>query len=64
MEENTNQTMIQVIANGPLKIKGKLLITKEDGTIIEKEIASFCRCGASTNKPFCDGTHRENGFEG
>jgi CDGSH-type Zn-finger protein len=28
----------------------------------EKETIALCRCGASTNKPFCDGTHSKVGF--
>ena len=30
---------------------------------IEKESVGLCRCGASKDKPLCDGTHREIGFE-
>ena len=65
MDDNTNTpTQIQVIPNGPLRITGKLVVTKPDGTIVEKDVATFCRCGASANKPFCDGGHKALGFQG
>ena len=61
MSENTD---ITVFANGPMKISGKCTVTKADGTTEEKENGTFCRCGASANKPYCDGAHKKIGFEG
>jgi CDGSH-type Zn-finger protein len=57
---------IEVRENGPLRITGPITITDKDGknyTVPDGDIVSFCRCGLSTNKPFCTGTHREGGFE-
>ncbi|WP_020527908.1 (4Fe-4S)-binding protein [Flexithrix dorotheae] len=56
---------IEVFPNGPLLIKGDILIKHSDGRE-EKKIKStaFCRCGASGNKPFCDGTHKKIDFKG
>ena len=48
---------------GCVRVVGNVRITMPDGTILEKEKVSLCRCGASLNKPFCDGQHREIGFE-
>ncbi len=51
---------------GPFLVKGAVRYTAADGTPIErdKEVVALCRCGASKNKPFCDGTHSEIGFSG
>ncbi len=50
--------------NGPLRFEGKVTIYSADGsTSVEGVKGALCRCGASKNKPFCDGTHREIGFE-
>ena len=58
------QTKITVFANGPLRVHGSLEVTDKDGNIVIKEKgASFCRCGASSNQPFCDGQHKKIGFE-
>ncbi len=52
-----------VIANGPLEITGFFRIADSSGRIIEKEGPVFlCRCGESKNKPYCDGSHKRNGF--
>jgi uncharacterized Fe-S cluster protein YjdI len=50
--------------NGPLLVKGEIMIIHQDGKreVREKQTA-FCRCGASENKPFCDGSHKKIGFE-
>jgi hypothetical protein len=56
---------VEVLKNGPLVVHGDLSVIKPDGTTeIRKRSAAFCRCGASTTKPYCDGAHRKIGFEG
>jgi CDGSH-type Zn-finger protein len=57
---------IKVRANGPYKITGPVTIVDPDGVPFELPPGSsivLCRCGHSKNKPFCDTTHREIGFE-
>ncbi len=56
---------IVIAKNGPLRVTGDVEMEWADGTPVEigKEKFSLCRCGASTNKPFCDGTHSRIGFE-
>lgn len=50
--------------NGPLIVKNADALKHHDGDALEvKEVMALCRCGASKNKPFCDGTHNEIGFE-
>jgi uncharacterized Fe-S cluster protein YjdI len=49
--------------NGPLLVTGGVRVVDAEGNLLyEGERAALCRCGGSANKPFCDGTHRENGF--
>lgn len=56
---------VKVVANGPLKIEGSLIVELPDGTVELKEKNTFlCRCGHSANKPFCDGMHRKKEFVG
>jgi len=56
---------LRASANGPLLITGGVRILDADGTVLyEGEKAALCRCGGSSNKPFCDGTHKTNGFTG
>jgi CDGSH-type Zn-finger protein len=57
---------IQVRANGPYKIAGPVTIVDAEGVPFELPPGSsvvLCRCGHSKNKPFCDATHRQIGFE-
>ena len=50
--------------NGPTHVQGPVTIKTEGGqTINVTEEAWLCRCGHSSNKPFCDGTHEKIGFE-
>jgi len=50
--------------NGPYVVNNLTTFTNSRGdSIATKETVALCRCGGSNNKPFCDGTHRTNGFE-
>jgi CDGSH-type Zn-finger protein/uncharacterized Fe-S cluster protein YjdI len=50
--------------NGPLGVKGPLEICSGTGrTVRRTERAALCRCGQSSEKPFCDGTHAKVGFK-
>ncbi|KNG94793.1 CDGSH iron-sulfur domain-containing protein [Pseudaestuariivita atlantica] len=51
------------IPDGPLKMEGPVEVTTGTGhRLARMERAFLCRCGASKNKPFCDGSHKEIGF--
>ena len=58
---------IKVRENGPLRIQGPIRLIDADGAeydLAERgEVIALCRCGGSTTKPFCDGTHSKTGFE-
>jgi CDGSH-type Zn-finger protein len=59
------EVTITVKPNGPLRVEGPIKLINTDGQQIDltgKPAVSLCRCGASTNKPFCDGTHSKIGF--
>jgi CDGSH-type Zn-finger protein len=49
--------------NGPLELVGPVRIVNEAGAILfEGRAVSLCRCGGSSSKPFCDGTHERIAF--
>jgi CDGSH-type Zn-finger protein len=58
---------IKVRENGPYRVTGPIRIVDADGTEYElpddERPVALCRCGGSTTKPFCDGTHSRTGFE-
>ena len=57
-------TVIEVTKHGPLMVYGNITIKRQDGSVEKKhKVTAFCRCGASANKPFCDGTHVKVGFK-
>ncbi len=58
-------TKVEVLENGPLLVYGTLKVTHKDGTQETKNrTTAFCRCGLSSNKPYCDGTHTNENFIG
>jgi CDGSH-type Zn-finger protein len=48
--------------NGPYLVKGLDNLVNQKGPVDTRETMALCRCGGSSNKPFCDGTHQSNGF--
>jgi CDGSH-type Zn-finger protein len=58
---------IKVRENGPYKVTGPITLIDADGNEFDLgergEVIALCRCGGSTTKPFCDGTHSKVGFE-
>ncbi|MCA9726862.1 MAG: CDGSH iron-sulfur domain-containing protein [Candidatus Eisenbacteria bacterium] len=56
---------IEIRENGPYLVKNLGSLQLADGTTRPtEEVFALCRCGGSANKPFCDGTHKRNGFSG
>lgn len=50
---------ITVTDNGPVIVKGDVELVDGEGKPMEsKKTTALCRCGASSNKPFCDGSHQ------
>ncbi|MEO6132895.1 MAG: (4Fe-4S)-binding protein [Saprospiraceae bacterium] len=61
----TEVSNVKIIHNGPVRFSGSCLVTLQDGSVVEKPNGvSICRCGGSSTYPFCDGSHRTNGFTG
>ena len=58
---------IKVRENGPYRVTGPVTVVDADGSSYslgeEGKPIALCRCGGSTTKPFCDGTHSKTGFE-
>ena len=55
---------INVFDDGPLGVEELESLTDATGEELEiKSRIALCRCGASENKPFCDGSHKKIGFE-
>ena len=79
MATKKEEMRIKIIKDGPYRVTGGLplyeqvIVTDEEGhtrELVDKkeyplqETYILCRCGASKNKPFCDGNHREIDFDG
>ena len=54
---------IFLIPDGPLLVTGGVTVERSDGVCLEpRNRVTLCRCGASANKPLCDGSHEKAGF--
>lgn len=61
-----SEVKITVKPNGPYRVEGPVKLVDINGNewdLTGKPAFSLCRCGASVNKPFCDGTHSRMGFQ-
>ena len=63
----TDDVKIRIRANGPFLVEGPITLTDSEGNQFSidsnKPALALCRCGASENRPFCDGAHNRCGFE-
>jgi uncharacterized Fe-S cluster protein YjdI len=58
------ESLVEVSKNGPLLVYGNIVVKDAHGNESRKnKVTAFCRCGASGNKPFCDGTHLKIDFQ-
>ncbi len=77
--DDTAQMCITVTTNGPYRVEGSVplatqtIVTNVEGDSLDWRAGEprdagatydLCRCGGSSNKPFCDETHLRNGFDG
>lgn len=61
-EENDPQVSITPSQDGPLIVRNLPSMQNKDGEMAVKPTMALCRCGQSSKKPFCDGTHKSIGF--
>jgi hypothetical protein len=65
VSESAEIMNIEITPNGPILVNTDCRITHSNGEEeIKKGVTALCRCGASANKPYCDGTHRKIDFKG
>lgn len=55
---------IKIRENGPYLVDGDFTLVDHNGNEVPIVKKALCRCGGSTMKPFCDGTHSKIGFQG
>jgi len=61
MEQKNVQLV--VLQNGPIMVNGVVDVTYNGVGKVSDKPVYLCRCGASKNKPYCDGSHKTIGFE-
>jgi len=62
-EQPDEPTVVDARPNGPLFVRGRVRVTDGKGRVVRDDTrVALCRCGASANKPFCDGSHKRVGF--
>ncbi len=62
-EQALSNNVGRMMTDGPVYLEGDLELQLPDGSVLKETRVALCRCGASQNKPFCDNSHIEAGFE-
>jgi CDGSH-type Zn-finger protein len=59
------QVTIRALKDGPYEVSGQPAVVdyKKAAYAVDEDPVYLCRCGASANKPFCDGSHKKVGFQ-
>jgi len=61
------EVVVRLRPNGPIVIEGPIKLLDVEGNEItlpsNKPAVALCRCGHSKHRPFCDGSHKECGFQ-
>jgi len=64
LEQRNGTVTVTAFADGPIQLEGNLEICCGTGrTIVQTKKVVLCRCGQSSRKPYCDGTHSKIGFQ-
>lgn len=65
MSRTDDAPEVIVCPNGPLLVRGHVELVTPEGEPVEqhRRTVALCRCGVSSIKPFCDGTHKAVGFK-
>jgi len=59
----SDHVTITPLPDGPLEVSGVTVVQDPDGAVLkEGDKCYLCRCGFSGNKPFCDGSHKRQGW--
>lgn len=57
---------VQIRPNGPILVSGNFVLLDANGNPVDlggKDTIALCRCGHTKNSPFCDGSHKQCGFQ-
>lgn len=61
--KRADENSVTVVPDGPLYLRGDIEVVDQDGNRLLRDTrVALCRCGASENKPLCDGRHARSGF--
>ncbi len=64
-ETSQSKLILKLMDNGPILLEGSYRVHSiANESVNSSKNAALCRCGQSATKPFCDGTHKDVGFEG